>query len=309
LDEREFFMSFGSDLPPLPEPMRKFDHRFGRLTRTDWSSAALFPQTEPFRGRAYAAVALDRVVAELSDTPSGKRNETLNAVAFRMGRMIARDWLDEKAVIVELIGASEANGYLGEHGNHATMKTIESGIDAGKKQPHPDLTDRDPSGDGGSPSSKLSDLSDLSGTVGASRQSSDDEQLSRGRTAGSGTWDEPDWGLLDDQRGELPEFPVTALPASMHEWLLSAARGAGVTTGQLARHGQPNTRNGGTLCMWPRARRVWFGECGSTGMHPIDRALAAVGAGSTRPSPDAVRLGALFWAGVYEAFAPFAPAR
>ena len=27
LEEREFFMRFGSDLPPLPEPMRKFDHR------------------------------------------------------------------------------------------------------------------------------------------------------------------------------------------------------------------------------------------------------------------------------------------
>jgi hypothetical protein len=33
LDERQFFRSFGSDLPPLPEPMRKFDHRLWLVDR------------------------------------------------------------------------------------------------------------------------------------------------------------------------------------------------------------------------------------------------------------------------------------
>ena len=36
------------------------------------------------RGQAYAAAALDGAVAELSAAPTGKRNETLNAVAFRL---------------------------------------------------------------------------------------------------------------------------------------------------------------------------------------------------------------------------------
>jgi hypothetical protein len=98
------------------------------------------------RGEAYAAAALDGAVAELSIVPNGKRNEMLNATAFRLGRMIARGWIDEKTVTDALLGACDANRYLREHGHRATMKTIESGIEAGRKEPHPDLLDRE-SGD------------------------------------------------------------------------------------------------------------------------------------------------------------------
>jgi hypothetical protein len=48
------------------------------------------------------------------------------------------------------------------------------------------------------------------------------------------TWDDPDCTLLDDRRGELPNFPVDALPASLHDWLLRAAHGAGVTPAHVA---------------------------------------------------------------------------
>ena len=120
--------------------------------------------TDGSRGQAYAAAALDGAAAELSTTSNGKRNQTLNAVAFRMGRLIAREWIDEKTVADALLGACDANKYLREHGHRATMKTIESGIEAGRKEPHPDLPDREPSsGDDGTP---LSDLSDLSASTG-----------------------------------------------------------------------------------------------------------------------------------------------
>ena len=42
------------------------------------------------RGQAYAAAALQGAAAELSTAPAGKRNEMLNAMAFCLGRMIAR---------------------------------------------------------------------------------------------------------------------------------------------------------------------------------------------------------------------------
>jgi hypothetical protein len=104
------------------------------------------------RGQAYATAALQSAAAELSATPNGKRNETLNAVAFRMGKLIARDWVDEKTVTEALLGACDANKYLRQHGHRATMKTIESGIEAGRKEPHPDLPDREPaSGDNRTP--------------------------------------------------------------------------------------------------------------------------------------------------------------
>ncbi len=128
--------------------------------------------TDGSRGQAYAAAALDGAAAELSTTSNGKRNQTLNAVAFRMGRLIAREWIDEKTVADALLGACDANKYLREHGHRATMKTIESGIEAGKKEPHPDLPDREPSDDG----APLSDLSGLSGSRGGKQQSNGEQQ-------------------------------------------------------------------------------------------------------------------------------------
>jgi len=119
------------------------------------------------RGQAYAAAALQGAAAEVSTAPAGKRNEMLNAVAFRFGRMIARGWIDEKTVADALLEACDANKYLREHGHRATMKTIESGIESGRKEPHPDLPDREPSSGGDGPAaSELSELSGLSGLSG-----------------------------------------------------------------------------------------------------------------------------------------------
>jgi Protein of unknown function (DUF3987)/Bifunctional DNA primase/polymerase, N-terminal len=200
--------------------------------RTTFSNIVV--TTDGSRGQAYAAAAVDGAVAELGTAPTGKRNETLNAAAFRLGRMIERGWIEEAAVIDALLGACDANRYLREHSRRATMKTIESGIEAGRKEPHPDLPDRDPpSGGNGGADSDLSGLSDLSAIRGAKRKSGE-EQQARGRKAETGTWEEPDWTLLDDRRGELPDFPIEALPASMCDWLLRSARGAGVTPAHVA---------------------------------------------------------------------------
>ena len=48
------------------------------------------------------------------------------------------------------------------------------------------------------------------------------------------TWDDPDWSLLDDRRGTLPEFPAGVLSGKWEEWLARAAHGAGVTHGHVA---------------------------------------------------------------------------
>jgi Bifunctional DNA primase/polymerase, N-terminal/Protein of unknown function (DUF3987) len=207
------------------------------IIRPNWQSNGgtldEYARTDGSRGQAYAAAALNGAVAELSAAPTGKRNETLNAVAFRLGRMIERGWIDEKTVSEALLDACAANKYLREHGHRATTKTIESGIEAGRKAPHPDLPDREPSGDSGTALSDLSGLSGLSGNQGG-RQKTNEDGNARGRKVETGTWEEPDWTLLDDRRGELPDFPVEALPASIRGWLLRAARGAGVTPAHVA---------------------------------------------------------------------------
>jgi hypothetical protein len=48
------------------------------------------------------------------------------------------------------------------------------------------------------------------------------------------SWDDPDWSILDDRRGELPEFPLGCLTGRWQAWIEGAAHGAGVTPGHIA---------------------------------------------------------------------------
>jgi Protein of unknown function (DUF3987) len=47
-------------------------------------------------------------------------------------------------------------------------------------------------------------------------------------------WENPDWSILDDRRGDLPDFPVDCLGGKLKEWVKRAARGAGVTPAHVA---------------------------------------------------------------------------
>ena len=44
----------------------------------------------------------------------------------------------------------------------------------------------------------------------------------------------PDESLLEDRRGELPEFPRDVFPPTLAEWLLRASHGAGVRIDHIA---------------------------------------------------------------------------
>jgi hypothetical protein len=96
------------------------------------------------RQRSYALAALDGCTKELAAAEAGKRNELLNALAFRLGRMVARGWLHRAHVEANLSGAMHTNGYVAEEGICAVEATLRSGLDAGIKDPHPDLPDDDP---------------------------------------------------------------------------------------------------------------------------------------------------------------------
>ena len=47
-------------------------------------------------------------------------------------------------------------------------------------------------------------------------------------------WGDPDWTILDDQRGALPEFPSNVLAASLRGYIERASVGAGVTFAHVA---------------------------------------------------------------------------
>jgi hypothetical protein len=51
---------------------------------------------------------------------------------------------------------------------------------------------------------------------------------------GSGTWADPDFSILDDRRGTLPEFPIDIFSPECQGWLKRGAAGAGATVDHVA---------------------------------------------------------------------------
>jgi hypothetical protein len=81
--------------------------------------------------------------------------------------------------------------------------TIQSGLKAGLTQPHVDLPNRE----------------------GHQRQPA---------TTDSHNWEDPDGSILDDRRGELPEFPLNVLSPNIQALVRRTAKGAGVTPAHVA---------------------------------------------------------------------------
>jgi Protein of unknown function (DUF3987) len=72
----------------------------------------------------------------------------------------------------------------------------------------------------------------------------DDGQRANGSSTSNGqywkrdssghSWDDPDWSILDDRRGELPDFPMDTLSDPCRGWVDRAAHGAGATPAHVA---------------------------------------------------------------------------
>jgi hypothetical protein len=81
-------------------------------------------------------------VEELAAAQTGGRNNLANAIAFRMGRMVARGWIDRGQVIDAVWQACQANGLARDDGMQAVRGTIERALAAGMTNPHGDIGDR-----------------------------------------------------------------------------------------------------------------------------------------------------------------------
>src|SRR5262249_53315505 len=95
------------------------------------------------RERAYAQAALNNAADRLAATTRGNRNTELNAAAFSMGKLIGARWIGRSTVEGRLHDAAIACGYVADDGEAAVRSTIKSGIEAGLKEPHEDLKERD----------------------------------------------------------------------------------------------------------------------------------------------------------------------
>jgi hypothetical protein len=110
--------------------------------------AALITPTSPFEEPIpyeinYAWRSLDNACDELRNSPveSGRRNELLNALAYKMGRQIVRGWIKRQWVEDCLLGACKACGLIDDpdDGEAKCRRTIRSGIEAGMLKPYHDI--------------------------------------------------------------------------------------------------------------------------------------------------------------------------
>jgi hypothetical protein len=84
----------------------------------------------------YARRALANACLELRQCPEGQRNTKLNALAYKMGRLIVRGWISLERVEDYLLRACEANGLIEDDGIGRCRATLASGISAGMKRPY-----------------------------------------------------------------------------------------------------------------------------------------------------------------------------
>jgi len=136
-DSRSKAFASQDALPQLPNWLEKII-RADKIQRT--TGIVIGNQSVTHRELRFAEAALERGINEIATAPKGRRNTTLNNVAYRMGRMVARDWIDRNRVENCLLFA--ASELTKEDGLTAVLATIKSGLNAGLRKPHPDLVDR-----------------------------------------------------------------------------------------------------------------------------------------------------------------------
>lgn len=104
------------------------------------AQSAHAPQSVTDRESAYAAQALADEISKLEALgPGDGRNHALNVAAHSMGTMCGAGWIDPVAVTQALLNAASANGHTSKHGEQQTIKTIESGLNAGMTKPREPL--------------------------------------------------------------------------------------------------------------------------------------------------------------------------
>jgi hypothetical protein len=92
----------------------------------------------------YAKKALGNAFLELRSCPAGGpnkegRNTKLNALAYSMGRLIARGWITRGRVESMLLKGADQCGLIADDGLRQCRATIDSGINAGMKRPYHDI--------------------------------------------------------------------------------------------------------------------------------------------------------------------------
>ncbi len=141
---------------------------------------------------AFAGSALARNKIELANCAGGGRNNLLNAISYRMGRMVGAGWIDRPVVESGLTDACVGNGLTRGDGLASVLGTIRSGLDSGVANPHEPLSQDDPS---------------------PTIQS-------------TAAWAKPDLTVLTGGRRASPQFDTRWLGDILGEWAITKAQGS-----------------------------------------------------------------------------------
>jgi Bifunctional DNA primase/polymerase, N-terminal len=87
------------------------------------------------KASAYAKAALERECKNVASAQPGTRNSVLNTAAFNLFQLVAGGVLEEQEVHDRLFEAAETCRLVADDGAAAVEATIDSGAQAGKKQP------------------------------------------------------------------------------------------------------------------------------------------------------------------------------
>lgn len=124
-------------IPALPDALAAF---LRPKVDAGITQTARAPQSPTERECAYAAQALKDEVSKLVAMRAGDgRNAALNSSAHSLGTMAGAGWIDHAAITQALLEAASANGHAAKHGKQQTIKTIQSGLDAGMRKPREPL--------------------------------------------------------------------------------------------------------------------------------------------------------------------------
>src|SRR5215467_11672923 len=87
------------------------------------------------KASAYAKAALEREYKNVASAQPGTRNSALNTAAFNLFQLVAGGVLDEQEVRDRLFEAAVTCGLVADDGAASVEATIDSGAQAGRKQP------------------------------------------------------------------------------------------------------------------------------------------------------------------------------
>ncbi|MGH8895461.1 MAG: hypothetical protein ACRDZ4_00215 [Egibacteraceae bacterium] len=106
-----------------------------RTADQDETPAPVREATRDGGRRSYGQAAIDGEAARVASALPGRRNDTLNAAAWRLGRLAGGRELDARQVTQALWEAARGCGLVDDDGAAQVMRTIDSGLQAGMRQP------------------------------------------------------------------------------------------------------------------------------------------------------------------------------